>query len=96
MATFQVEYSQEFSENQKHCRFFTESKTISRIYVLSRNWGLEGKIGDVILELDEKKYRIKEVDAPKAMGAMITKEADSMSAKRISDDESCKGLWDGP
>ena len=32
---------------------------------------------------DEKKYRIKEVEALQAMGTMITKEADSMSAMRF-------------
>ena len=35
------------------------------------------------MELDEKKCRIKEVEALQAMGTMITKEADSMSAMRF-------------
>ena len=41
--------------------------------------GPEGTIGDVLLEFDEREYRI-EVEALQAMGAMITKEADSVSA----------------
>ena len=69
-----------FSQDSQHRIFFTESKTICRIYVLNQNCGLEGKIGDVILELDEKKYRINEVEALQVMGTMITKEADSISA----------------
>ena len=31
-------------------------------------WGFEGKIGDVLLEVDERKNRIKEVEALQAMG----------------------------
>ena len=41
------------------------------------------KIGDVLLEVDERKFRTKEVEAFQAMGAMITKEANSMSAMRF-------------
>ena len=44
---------------------------------------LRRKIGDVLREVDERKYRIKEVEALQAMGTMITKEADSMSAMRM-------------
>ena len=46
-------------------------------------WEFEGKIGDVLLEVDERKYRIHEVEALQAMEAMVTKKADSMSVVRF-------------
>ena len=56
-------------------------------------WGLEGKIGDVLLEVDERKYRIKEVEALQAMRAVITKEADSLSAMRCRMVKANKAFW---
>ena len=38
-------------------------------------------------DVGERKYRIKEVEALQAKGAMITKEADSMSCHAFSDEE---------
>ena len=55
--------------------------------------GVEGKIGDVLLEVDKRKYRIKEVEAFEGMGAMITKEADSMSAMRFRMMKADRDFW---
>ena len=38
-------------------------------------WEFEGKNGDVHLEVDGRKYRIREAEALQGMEAMITKEA---------------------
>ena len=41
---------------------------------------LEEEVGDLAVVFREKEYKIKEVGALQAMEALITKEADSMSA----------------
>ena len=51
------------------------------------------KIGDVLLEFDERKYRIKEVEAFEGMGAMITKEADSMSVMLLLMMKADRASW---
>ena len=56
-------------------------------------WRFKGKIGDVLLEVDKRKYRNKEVEVLQAMGAMITKEADSMSAMRFRMMKADKAFW---
>ena len=42
------------------------------------SWGLDGSIGDMKIVEDGKEYMIKEVNSLTTMGALITKEADSM------------------
>ena len=41
-------------------------------------------MGDLHIEAGGKKYVIREVEALKAMGVLITKEADSMIAMKLS------------
>ena len=43
------------------------------------SWGLDASIGDVKIVEDGKAYMIKEVDSLRTLGALIKKEADSMS-----------------
>ena len=53
-------------------------------------WGFEEKFGDVLLEVDERKCRIEEVEA---LRPLITKEADSMSAMRFRMMTADKAFW---
>ena len=52
-----------------------------------------GSIGDVKIVEDEKEYMIKEVNSLKTMGALITKEADSMSAMRFRMNKADEAFW---
>ena len=47
------------------------------------SWGFCEDVGDLHIEDGGKKYVIREVEALKAMGALISKEADSMSALKF-------------
>ena len=53
---------------------------------------LEEKVGDLAVVFREKEYKIKEVGALQAMEALITKEADSMSAMTFRMMEAEKAL----
>ena len=48
---------------------------------------------DVLLDVGERKYRIKDVEALQAMGATITKEADPMSAMRFRMMKADRAFW---
>ena len=56
-------------------------------------WCLEEKSGDLFIAAGEKKYRIKEVEALQAMGALITQETDLMSAMQFRMRKVGKALW---
>ena len=51
--------------------------------------GLGEKVGDLHVEDGGKEYVIREVEAFKAMGALITKEADSMSSMKFRINKPC-------
>ena len=57
------------------------------------SWGLSEKVGDLHAEDGRKKYVIRAVEAFKAMGALITKEADSMSSMKFPMNKADKALW---
>ena len=59
------------------------------------SWGREKQVGDLEIEEGGKKYMIKEVDSLRTMGALITKEADSMSAMKFRINKADKGMWMG-
>ena len=50
-------------------------------------------MGDLHIEVGGKKYVIRDVDALRAMGALISKEADSMSAMRFRMNKADEALW---
>ena len=50
-------------------------------------------MGDVLFEHGNKQYKVKEVKALQAMGAMITQESDSMSAMRFRVRKADKAVW---
>ena len=47
------------------------------------SWGFYEDVGDLHIEDGGKKYVIREVETLKAMGALITEEADSVSAMKF-------------
>ena len=53
----------------------------------------EEEVGDVLCEYGGWKYIFKNVEAFRAMGAMITQEVDSMSAVRLRMRKADKALW---
>ena len=55
--------------------------------------GLSEKVGDLHVEDRGKECVIREVEALKAMGALITKEADSMSAVKFQTNKADKAMW---
>ena len=55
--------------------------------------GFCGDLGDVHIEVGGKNYVIREVEALKAMGALITNEADSVSAMKFRMNIADKALW---
>ena len=57
------------------------------------SWGLDGSIGDVKIVEDGKAYMIKEVDSLRTLGALIKKEADSLSAMRFRMNKADKAMW---
>ena len=57
------------------------------------SWGLEEKVEDPKIEEGGKEYRIKEVDSLRTMGALITKEADSMTAMKFRMNKADKAMW---
>ena len=57
------------------------------------SWGREEQVGDLEIEEGGKEYMIKEVDSLRTMGALITKEADSMSALKFRMSKADKALW---
>ena len=57
------------------------------------SWGFYEEMGDIHLEDGGKKYVIKEVATLKAMGALISKEAESMSALKFRMNKADKALW---
>ena len=57
------------------------------------SWGLEEKVEYFGIVEGGKEYRIKEVDSLKAMGALITREADSMSAMKFQMNKADKAMW---
>ena len=59
------------------------------------SWGLCEEVGDPHVEDGGKNYVIKEVASLKAMRALITKEADSMSAMKFRMNKADKSLMDG-
>ena len=56
-------------------------------------WGLEERVGDLAVECEEKVYKILEVGTLQGMGALITKEADSMSAMKFRMKKAERALW---
>ena len=56
-------------------------------------WGFHEKIGDIHLENRDKNYDIKEVTSLQAMGALISKEADSMTALKFRMNKADKAMW---
>ena len=57
------------------------------------SWGLCEDVGDLHIEDGVEKYVIRMVEALKAMGALITKEADTMSAMKFQMNKADKALW---
>ena len=57
------------------------------------SWCFYEEMGDIHLENGGKKYVIKEVTTLQAMGARISKEADSMSALKFRMNKADKALW---
>ena len=57
------------------------------------SWSFDGKVGNLQIEDGGQNNVIKEVDALKAMGALITKEADSMSAMKFRMIKADKAMW---
>ena len=57
------------------------------------SWGFYEEMGDIHLEDGSKKYVIKEVAALQAMGALISKEADSMSTLKFRMNKADSALW---
>ena len=57
------------------------------------SWGFFEEMGDLHIEAGGKEYVIREVEALKAMGVLITKEADSMSAMKFRVNKAAKALW---
>ena len=55
--------------------------------------GLDGNIGDLKIEDGRKEYMIKVVDSLRTMGALITKEADPVSARRLRMNKVDKAMW---
>ena len=55
--------------------------------------GLDGNIGDLKIEDGRKEYMIKVVDSQRTMGALITKEADPVSARRLRMNKVDKAMW---
>ena len=55
--------------------------------------GFYEEMGDIHLENRDNKYVIKEVTTLQAMGALISKEADSMSALKFRLNKADKALW---
>ena len=53
----------------------------------------EEKIGDLKIEEGREEYVIKEVDSLRTMEALITKDADSMSAMRFRMNKANKAMW---
>ena len=53
---------------------------------------LQGKVEDLWIVDGGKEYRIKEVDSSRAMGALITKEADPMSALKFRMNKADKAM----
>ena len=56
------------------------------------SWSFCKDLGDLHFEDGGKKYVIREVEALKAMGALITKEADTMSAVNFRKNKADKAL----
>ena len=57
------------------------------------SWGIYEDAGDLHFEDGGKKYVIGEVETLKAMGALMSKEADSMSAMKFRMNKADKALW---
>ena len=57
------------------------------------SWGFYEGVGDIYSENRDKKYVIKEVTSLQAMGALISKEADSVSALKFRMNKADKALW---
>ena len=57
------------------------------------SWGFDGNIGDLKIEEGGKEYMIKEVDSLRTVGALVTKETDSMSAMRFRMNKADKVKW---
>ena len=57
------------------------------------SWGFYEEVRDLHIEDGGKKYVIKEVATLKAMGALISTEADSMSAVKFRMNKADKALW---
>ena len=57
------------------------------------SWGLDWRLGDLKVEEEGKEYIIKEVDRLRTMGALVTKEADSISAIRFRMNKADKAMW---
>ena len=57
------------------------------------SWGLCKDVGDLHNEAGGKKYVIREMEALKAIGAVITKEVDLMSAMKFRMNKADKALW---
>ena len=55
--------------------------------------GFRDKVGDLLSDAGGKKYLINEVEAREAMGALITRESDSMSAMKLRMSKADKTLW---
>ena len=56
-------------------------------------WGFEEEVGDVLFDYGGRRYKVKDVKALQAMGAMITQDADSMSAMRLRMRKADEALW---
>ena len=57
------------------------------------SWGFYEDVGDLHIEDGGKKHVIKEVETLQAMGALISKEADSTSALKFRMNTADKALW---
>ena len=57
------------------------------------SWGVYEDVGDLHIEDGGKKHVIKEVETLQAMGALISKEADSTSAFKFRMNTADKALW---
>ena len=57
------------------------------------SWDVYEEMGDIHLENKDNKYVIKEVTTLQAIGALISKEADSMSALKFRMNKADKALW---
>ena len=55
--------------------------------------GFEEEVGDVLLDNGDGRYKIKDVNALQGMGAMITQEADPMSAMSFRMSNADKASW---